>query len=331
MGTVKKLVIPVALSLSALATSGCVTMRGAPVYPISLKDSNAVLEEYKIPSVLQRYREMSPAAQREFRDEVMWAYFQAIDRNYYEFRVQLSSEQNQLRLGFDIAQLGLAGLATIAEKSASELAAVSAVYAGTSASVDKNLYFDQSAAALKAAMDAERLKIRTAIVRKQGRPASEYPITAALADLVEYQNAGTLDAAIALITDQAVEERVAERQRYDSLVRFACTTDQQVELDDALERRLGSYNGRVGQAALTEAQANSGSRVYRDAMAASAALYGVALPDGMAQIETEADVVAVQRLIGLNYRGGYCTDEEINGLVNKIEKNETLRAILNKN
>ncbi|RDS75859.1 hypothetical protein DL238_14340 [Alteriqipengyuania lutimaris] len=325
---VKKAIFLTLVGSFAFGSTGCVSLRGAPKSVISTSDAIDVVKLYRIPNVVSEYRQLSAPAQRVYRNEILSAYFQAIDARYYEFRTGIAGEQRELVLGFDIAQLGLAGLATIAAKSAEELAAVSAVYAGTSASIDKNLYFDQTTVALIAGMDAQRLKVRTGIVQKMSLPSADYPLTAALADLVEYQNAGTLDQAIALVTDEAVKQRVEQKERFDRAVRFACTPEQVAALQSGQTEKLGDFNYEVFNAALTEARAGDDNvTVARQGLGALAEAYGIKVSATMRDgIMTEADVRAVDQLIQNALLGGFCTADEVTSLIQTLQNDQQFSA-----
>lgn len=318
----------VSTAILATGLSGCVSMRGTPEPVITVADTRKIVAEYKIPAILTRYRDLSEPAKTSYRNEVLAAYSQAIDANYFAFRTGLSSESRQAGLAFDIGLLGYASLATVVESAAENLAAASALAAGSRAAVDKNLYFEQTIAALIAGMDAERLNIRTGIVQKMSLPAADYPLTAALSDLVEYQNAGTLDHAITVITDEAVKERVAAKERFDDMVRFACTPEQLTRLDEAQERQLGKYNSDLLKKAVDEAEAGGDTRTYRDALKRSADIYSVSLPEGLTTIDTVEDIQLVGLAIAQNYLKGYCTDAEIASVIEKIQADATLNALL---
>lgn len=309
-----------AVAFSAVGLSGCTSLRGGPEQIISTADARSVLSAYKIPGVFSKYQEtQTDIAKRHYRDEVMYAYIQAIDSQYFDFRSRMGQDKKELSIGFDGAIIGLSALATIAKKSADELAAVSGAFAGANSSVDKNLYFDQSLPALVAAMDAERLTIRASIAQKMTRDAAAYPLTAAFVDINEYQAAGTLDHAVTVITDEAVKERTQAKQLFNTMVRFACSPDQVRQLTAGQSKKLGTFNFKIAEAARKEATGGAAVRTNRDALESLASFYGIKLPDGMDKVQSESDVAQADAMIIQATAGGFCTQSEIDNLFAKLK------------
>jgi hypothetical protein len=89
------------------------------------------------------------------------------------------------------------------------LAAVTAVVAGTRATVDKNFFAEQSRIALIAKMTALRAAVLEEIQMSLDLPMNVYPMTAGLIDIQRYVNAGTVLAALQAV----VEDSGAELQR----------------------------------------------------------------------------------------------------------------------
>ncbi|WP_417595406.1 hypothetical protein [Parasphingorhabdus sp.] len=308
------------VALGAVGLSGCTSLRGAPDPIFPANTAQKVLEAYPIPGTVTKYNEAkTDAAKRAIRDEFLFAYLNAIDAHYYRFRSRLGQDNRELSIGFDTAVLGLSALGTIAKKSADELAAVSGAFIGTQSSIDKNLYFDQTAAALIAAMDAERYKVRTGIIRKIGSDAASYPITSALSDITEYQAAGTIDHAVTIITDEAVKERVTAKSEYDQKVRFACTPEQVRQLGDGKTAKIGDFNFEVANAARAELDAGSGSFAARSALETLAKYYGLSLPEGITEIRSVQDIDRVDMLINNSFGSAFCTMQEVDDLIAKLK------------
>jgi hypothetical protein len=67
------------------------------------------------------------------------------------------------------------------------------------------VYFDRTVPALVGAMEASRTRLRASILAGLQRPASEYPLQQAWTDVQAYEAAGSLDAAIQALTDDAAD------------------------------------------------------------------------------------------------------------------------------
>ncbi len=309
-----------AIALGAVGLSGCTSLRGAPEPIFPADAALKVLEAYPVPGTVTKYREAkTEAAKRTIRDEFLFAYLNAIDAQYYRFRSRLGQDNRELSIGFDTAVLGFSALGTIAKRSADELAAVSGAFIGTQSSIDKNLYFDQTAAALIAAMDAERYKVRTGIIRKIGTDVASYPITSALSDITEYQAAGTIDHAVTIITDEAVKERVAAKSEYDQKVRFACTPEQVRQLSGGKTSKIGDFNFEVASAARAELDSGSSTFAARNALETLAKYYGLSLPQGTTAIRSVQDIDRVDLLINNSFGSAFCTMQEVDDLIAKLK------------
>jgi len=216
------------LVAASLPMGGCASMR-AMQQPVRAKD----LGHSVCPSGAQ-IREATgtvrPADERAaFRDGVISDCVKAIDARYLTFKAQLHTEASGTRLTTAVAATGAAAIGTFARADiARRLAAGSAFALGTSAAVDKNVFFDQALPALEAAMDARRDVVLKRIVeaQKADRLAETYTLVGAGYDLDAYQQAGNLYGAVADLTRGAVQ-KAQEAAR---------------ELGEAQARPLGGYN-----------------------------------------------------------------------------------------
>jgi len=284
-----------------------------------VKDAVGATKSYSIPAVYTNYTNAATdSAKAAYRNEVAYVYLQAIDARYFEFRTLMSSESREAALAFDISALAVAGLGALAEKSAQELAVLSGFVVGAQSSVDKNLYFDQSVPALVAAMDAERLKVRSGINRKLAQKAFDYPLSAVFADLVEYQAAGTLERAVSIVTDEAVKRRVAAEQEYDDKVRFACTPEQVRALTPGETRKLGDFNFAIYEAAQEELDSGGNSVLARDRLEALARAYGIRIPDGIERVRSQLDIESIDDLVQMAMLEDFCTTADVSAQITKL-------------
>lgn len=296
------------LFAAGASLTGCATFEGQPAPVITVKMSDEALASYRVPAVLREYGRKSGRAQRAYRDEVISVYIQAIDARYYQFRGNLSSEGKSTNLGFDTLLVGLVGAAALSANDADEIAAITTGALGLRSSVDKNLYFERTLPALLAAMDAERYKVRTAIANHMAQDTAQYPLAAAFVELQEYQQAGSLHAAVAAVTGQASDAREEARRDFEKRVRFTCDSEDAVNTAiDPVSDFLRGLEAR----ALAEKGTGRTTELNRLRLAANA--MGI---DGVGTMDADALVDAVFDAL----LGGFCKVEEIDGLKGELRK-----------
>lgn len=143
-----------------------------------------------------------------YRNKIVGTYMTAADLRFAEFRRHLSRQSRGSSLGLDVAILGVAGGASVAaERTANIPSSVAAGPTGTRAALNRDVYFDRTLPALFAAMDSARTETRTTIMVNLRRSATEYPLPVALADIANYELAGSLDGAIERVTAEARSRR----------------------------------------------------------------------------------------------------------------------------
>lgn len=287
---------------------GCATFDGQPRPVITTKMADEALNEYRVPAVLRAYGRKSGRAQRAYRDEVIAVYLQAIDARYYQFRGNLSSESKSTNLGFDTLLIGLVGAAALSASDADEIAAITTGALGLRSSVDKNLYFERTLPALLAAMDAERFKVRTAISNHMAEDTGQYPLAAAFVELQEYQQAGTLHAAVAAVNGQASEAREEARRDFEKRVRFTCDSEDAV---NAAIDPVSDFLRDIESKALAERGTGGTTELNRLRRAANAV--GI---EGAGTMEADA----LANAIGDALLGGFCKVDEIDGLKGELRK-----------
>jgi hypothetical protein len=143
-----------------------------------------------------------------YRNKIVGTYMMAADLRFAEFRRHLSRQSRGSSFGLDVAILGVAGGASVAaERTANIPSSVAAGLTGTHAALNRDVYFDRTLPALFAAMDSARTEARTTIMVNLRRSATEYPLPVALADIANYELAGSLDGAIERVTAEARSRR----------------------------------------------------------------------------------------------------------------------------
>ena len=88
-------------------------------------------------------------------------------------------------------------------------------FRGGRRSLDANLYKDQSTPILISKMDGNRARVRATILARETNNVADYPLGAAVSDLVDYYNAGTL---VRAFTQLQQDTAVLTKQSEDRLL-----------------------------------------------------------------------------------------------------------------
>lgn len=299
------------LNMAAIAPllAGCATISGAPNRVIPTKTIVGVVQKvYPVDVALKKFassddKDRGNLSTAQYRDVVVAVYLNAIDAEYHDFRVGLSSEARQVDLGLDLTAITATGIAAVAKKKVSRaLAALAAISAGAKGAIDKDLYYERTLPALLAAMDAERLRVKTQIVQNIAKSAAQYPLAWAFADLSGYELSATLDRAIEQITTAASDNRKDAQHEYDKAVR-ACTAEAAATAE---ADRLSSYVNGLAYPA--------GGAVPSDAammkLRTTASLMGVP-PDG--------DAPTLVDKITDNIVSTRCAKSDLDSMITKIQ------------
>lgn len=131
-----------------------------------------------------------------------------IDVNYHQFENDLYKGRALFETATDLAivALGAAGALVDASGTQAILAAISTTVGGGRVSINKNYFREQSTNALISTMRASRKAKLNFIRDAETLSITEYPMSRALVDIVEYYNAGTIVGAFETIVSEAGEK-----------------------------------------------------------------------------------------------------------------------------
>lgn len=190
--------------------SGCALLKGTPNAPIDVKIVAENIEK-NLNNINDTYVDEATKQETKIiitkgtRDSRINSAFILIDLRYQEFvnnsglqhrAKTLASEFTQLSLNLAGTAVGGAGLKTL-------LAALSAGISGTNLAFEKTFIYESTVPALIMQMNADRSVLRNQILKRMQQNISDYPWEAAVLDLIEYYNAGTLQNAISSIKKNA--------------------------------------------------------------------------------------------------------------------------------
>ena len=128
-----------------------------------------------------------------------------VDFVYYEYETKLFLNQGRFNVGSDFLQLGLAAGTTVINgaRAKTVLSAILSGVTGTSLSVDKNYFRQQTAQAIASSMEANRDRVKAVILQQLAQDTVIYPFAAARADLIRYFFAGTLSSGLQQLHQEA--------------------------------------------------------------------------------------------------------------------------------
>jgi hypothetical protein len=147
------------------------------------------------------------------RNELIEDALPYIDDAYIDFITDIQAGRDRNNFVLDLVELGTAASVGITkgERPLQIIGVALTAFRGGRRSLDLNFYKDQSTPILITKMDGNRAKVRSAILDKEQKEVKDYPLGAAIGDLVDYYNAGTLVRAFTeLQKDTAVQTKISE-------------------------------------------------------------------------------------------------------------------------
>jgi hypothetical protein len=154
-----------------------------------------------------------PAKAKTIRNELIEDALPYIDSAYIDFITQIQVGRDRGNFIADVIELGTSGAVGITkgQRPIQILGVALTAFRGGRRSADLNFYKDQSTPILISKMDGNRARVRATILSREGDEVDKYPIGAAISDIVDYYNAGTLVRAFTeLAKDTAVQTKQSE-------------------------------------------------------------------------------------------------------------------------
>lgn len=128
------------------------------------------------------------------RNELIENAMPYMDEAYMAFITDLQAGRDKTNFTLDLVELGTAAAVGITkgERALQVIGVALTAFRGGRRSIDANFYKDTSVPILISKMDGNRAKVRALILENRTKPADDYPLGAAVSELVDYYNAGTL-------------------------------------------------------------------------------------------------------------------------------------------
>jgi hypothetical protein len=181
---------------AVLALAGCLPSTGTPdrLYPIASEMVTVRNTQEQLVSQYNTFVFSSPAQAKLARNEIIAERMFAIDVQYVRYENALTREGQEVSFA-TLATAGALGTAStlftpVVTKSV--LSGLSTVTLGTKGYYDSEILLASSIRTIQKQMRASRNLIAAGISAKVVQSVADYPLAAALSDLEEYYDAGTL-------------------------------------------------------------------------------------------------------------------------------------------
>src|ERR1051325_3768263 len=246
---------------------------------------------------------------RAIRNEILENALPYIDEVYMDFITDLQRGRDRDNFVADLVELGASAAVGITngERPLQILGVALTAFRGGRRSADLNFYKEQTTPILINKMDGNRAEVRTAILTRERTSVDDYPLGAAISDIVDYYNAGTLVRAFTeLQKDTAFETKQAE-DNLQVLKGVAITPEATIEsrnlsvsASDILQALLNDLNDPAKKAAATTKlqsivaaleKDSAVAEVLKNANVSSTDTDGVKLRDALITIRRSARLV----------------------------------------
>jgi hypothetical protein len=155
----------------------------------------------------------SPDGARRARNEAIEEVLPYIDAAYMDYITDLQAGRDRTNFVADLIELGGSAAVGIVngERPLQIIGVALTAIRGGRRSADLNFYKEQTVPVLINKMDGNRARVRATILTREKDGADLYPFGAAISDIVDYYNAGTLVRAFTeLQKDTAVQTKASE-------------------------------------------------------------------------------------------------------------------------
>lgn len=221
-GALRGLVVAGALAVSACATG---TLSGGPAAPFDL-DADIRAIEAQLEDAASVATFYDKGASQSGRNALISARMSLIDLHYARYLRELNATRASTQVAYDVSDvaLGVANTVVGGAQDRRVLSAIGAVLTGTRSSVESAFFEGDTTDLLVTQMNASRRQVAARLVEGSQASLEDYPLPAAISDLSEYYQAGTMHGALmsSLVTaarDQAEAEARIARLRSTSFTR----------------------------------------------------------------------------------------------------------------
>lgn len=190
-----------------------------------------------------------PDQARRLRDKIIYRLKANIDANYQDFENQLFTGRARNNILFDITEIGTAVAINITngERAKNIIAAALTGFKGGRKSIDENLFMERTTQVIISQMQASRSRYEeTLLTNMRDKGTDEYPLEAALGDLINYFYAGSLHKGLQELAKQTGQDALEAEGRVLRLkgVNLSEPVTDEADLADprAAVKTLGTLN-----------------------------------------------------------------------------------------
>lgn len=169
------------------------------------------LSDKNCPDIAKTVAAANEDRAKYFRNKIVDTFMGDIDHVYGEYVNTLYGNKGFAGISSDFLTLGLTAASTISlvTRTKTILATLATGVTGLSLSVDKNVFGQQTFAALAIAMQARRDEARSSIIKNEQMSVASYTLQAARRDLISYFYSGTLPGALQEIQEEGAAKSAA--------------------------------------------------------------------------------------------------------------------------
>lgn len=188
-----------------LTLTGCATRLARPHVPLLGTSSPATYTVSEYSQDVLNYNVASGSLQAAIRNKMVYSLMAEIDYAFYDYENKLFLHESSFNVSSDILQLGLSAAGTITNgaRAKTVIASVLTGVTGSSLSISKNLFGQQTVQAISSSMESDRDRIRAEISGSLTKDTASYPFSAARSDLTKYFFAGTLSSGLEQLVQQS--------------------------------------------------------------------------------------------------------------------------------
>jgi hypothetical protein len=181
------------LVLTAFFATGC--PKYAPKVDFNNKNTFArQVNDHFTAKQMEYFNATNPATAQLRRNELIEDALPYIDAAYMDFITDIQRGRDRDNFVADVIELGTTAAVGITngQRPLHIIGIALTAFRGGRRSYDLNFYKEQTTPILINKMDGNRAKVRATILTRENDPVDKYPIGAAISDIVDYYNAGTL-------------------------------------------------------------------------------------------------------------------------------------------
>lgn len=152
-------------------------------------------------------QDISPDSKKKIRNLIQYKLFAMIDEYQANYRTHLHVAKASQDTLFDLLVLGVtaAGAVVGGEAVKAILSATATGITGTKLSISKNWFEEKTVSAIVSQMEALRSEKKQQIFNLMKKSDDDYPLDAALQDMLEYFNDGSIVTALSSLADEAAK------------------------------------------------------------------------------------------------------------------------------